>query len=96
MRLSRLSRFVAGRILDGAAMRDVSWEQAEHHFREAWHSDPSSPRHPMELGALFLDTDRPEIARPFLEDAVTLTPAAVPDSLASARARMLLAGLSEG
>jgi uncharacterized protein (TIRG00374 family) len=93
MRLSRLTRVVARKILGASVLEGASWETAEFHFTEARRIEPRNPRHTMELGALYLDTDRPELAREVLADAVARRPQEAVDSLAVARARTLLAGL---
>jgi Flp pilus assembly protein TadD len=84
---------VARKILGANVLEGASWETAEFHFREARRIEPSNPRHTMELGALYTDTDRPELAREVLADAVARVPREAGDSLAVARARTLLAGL---
>jgi uncharacterized protein (TIRG00374 family) len=93
MRLNRVARLIARKVLGASVLEGASWEQAEYHFREAWKYDPTSPRHAMELGALYIDTHRPEMARAVLEEAVRLRPTEASDSLAEARARVLLQGL---
>lgn len=93
MRLSRLTRVVAREILGASVLKETSWEQAEFHFTAARRLEPWNPRHTMELGALYLDTHRPDLAREVLTDAVAQTPHEASDSMAVARARTLLAGL---
>jgi len=93
MRLNRVARLALRGILGASAFEGASWERAEEHFREAWRNDPASPRHPMELGALYVDTGRPGLAREVLAEAIRLTSRGASDSLAVVRARTLLAGL---
>ena len=62
MRLSGLKRFIAIKILGGAAMSDASWEGAESLLAAAATSDPEVPDHHYQLGVLYVDTDRPESA----------------------------------
>jgi Flp pilus assembly protein TadD len=72
-------------------MRNVSWETAEQHFLRAWELEPTNPRHAMELGALYTDSGRPELAREVLRQAVTIPVRAPADSLVVFRATVLLA-----
>jgi len=91
MRLNRVARLALREVLGASVLEGASWEQAELHFREAWRSDPTCPRHAMELGALYLDTERPALAREVLAQATRLIPREPSDSLALVRARTLLA-----
>lgn len=93
MRLNRLTRLVARKVLGASVLEGASWAEAESHFTAARRLEPWNPRHTMELGALYLDTKRPELAREVLADAVARVPMEAPDSLAVARARVLLDGL---
>ncbi|HSG09292.1 MAG TPA: flippase-like domain-containing protein [Longimicrobiales bacterium] len=93
MRLNRLTRLVARKVLGASVLEGASWAEAESHFSAARELEPWNPRHTMELGALYLDTKRPELAREVLSDAVARVPVEAPDSLAVARARTLLADL---
>lgn len=93
MRLNRVARVVLREVLGASVLDGASWKQAEAHFRQAWRSEPGSPRHAMELGALYLDTGRPQEARAMLTEAARLRPREATDSLAAVRARALLVGL---
>jgi hypothetical protein len=90
MRLSGFARLVARKILGASVLEGASWSCAEFHFEQAMRSEPESPRHAMELGALYIDTDRPEMARVVLSEAVRLAPREPSDSMAAARAQALL------
>ncbi len=96
MRLNRIARVVARKILGASVLEGASWEKVEYHFTMARRLEPENPRHAMELGALYIDTHRPELARAVLEDALALPAAAPADSLAVARARVLLAEVPQG
>ena len=52
MRLSRIERFVATRLLGGSALSAASWETARHHLEAAATHDPCSPQHHYELAKL--------------------------------------------
>jgi tetratricopeptide (TPR) repeat protein len=96
MRLNRVARLVLGQVLGASLLKGVSWQQAEDHFLAAWRGDPGSPRHPMELGALYMDTGRLALAREVLAEATRLIPREPADSLAAVRARALLLRLGPG
>ncbi len=89
MRMSRVARFVARRILGAKALEGASWDQAEHHFMRALELEPWNPRHSMELGMLYADTGRPEDAIVALEIAIAAPQARAGDSLAVDQARRL-------
>ncbi|HSW29454.1 MAG TPA: flippase-like domain-containing protein [Longimicrobiales bacterium] len=93
MRLNRVARLILREVLGASVLEGASWKQAEQHFRQARAADPGCPRHAMELGALYLDTDRPALAREVLAEAARIAPREASDSLAVVRARALLGGL---
>ena len=62
MRLSGFKRFIATQILGGKALSEASWETAESYLAAAARLQPEVPAHHYELGILYLDTDRPELA----------------------------------
>ena len=62
MRLSGFKRFIATQILGGKALSEASWESAESYLAAAARLRPEVPAHHYELGILYLDTDRPELA----------------------------------
>jgi uncharacterized protein (TIRG00374 family) len=97
MRLSSFVRFIAGRILGAEALDGASWEQAEYHFSRARELEPWNPRHSLELGVLYLDTDRPALGLEALRQAAGVPSIAqASDSLLVARATRLVAELQEG
>lgn len=55
MRLDRLTRFVALRLLGGGALKSASWEAAREHLERAERADPCVPDHHYELARLYLD-----------------------------------------
>jgi glycosyltransferase 2 family protein len=93
MRLNRVARLVLREVMGASVLEGASWEQAEQHFLQARAADPACPRHAMELGALYVDTGRPALAREVLAQAARIAPREAPDSLAVVRARALLASL---
>lgn len=62
MRMNPVARFLARRVLGAEALEGASWERAEYHFARAHALEPDNPRHAVELGVLYLDTDRPDEA----------------------------------
>ena len=74
MRLSGFKRFVATKILGGKALSGASWETAESLLAEAARLQPEVPSHHYELGALYLDTDRPELALAAFERTLASPP----------------------
>jgi hypothetical protein len=93
MRLNRVARLILREVLGASVLEGASWELAEQHFRQARAADPACPRHAMELGALYLDTGRPALAREVLAEAARSAPREASDSLAVVRARALLESL---
>jgi len=63
MRMNRVTRFVATRVLGGDALKAASWEEAEKLFLYAAQTRPEVPDYHYELGRLYEDTDRPALAR---------------------------------
>ncbi len=94
MRLNRVARLVLREVMGASVLEGASWEHAEQHFRQARAADPACPRHAMELGALYMDTGRPALAREVLAEAARSAPREASDSLAVVRARALLEGLA--
>jgi uncharacterized protein (TIRG00374 family) len=93
MRLSALTRFVARRILGASALEGASWERAEYHFGRAHALEPGNPRHSLELGVLYMDTDRPAEALAALRRAIAARPVHATDSVIVNRAIRLRASL---
>jgi len=59
MRLSRIERFVATRLLGGSALSAASWKTARHHLEAAATRDPCSPQHRYELARLYAERGDP-------------------------------------
>ncbi len=74
MRLSGLKRWIATKILGGKVLSGASWETAESFLAAAARLQPEVPTHHYELGALYLDTNRPELALAAFERAVACAP----------------------
>jgi uncharacterized protein (TIRG00374 family) len=94
MRLNPVVRFLARRLLGAEALEGASWDQAEYHFSRARDLEPWNPRHTLELGVLYMDTDRPSLGLEALREAATVPPVKeATDSLLVARAVRLVAAL---
>ncbi len=74
MRMNRVTRFLATRILGGEALRDASWERAEALLVFAEQARPEIPDYHYELGRLYEDTDRPELAAQEARHTMDLVP----------------------
>ena len=96
MRMGRVARFVARRLLGASALANVSWEAAEFHFAQALAIEPRNPRHSMELGILLADTGRREEAVSTLKYSIVQPPQTLADSLAVQRAARVLERLQRG
>ena len=90
MRLSGFKRFIATRILGGKALSGASWETAESFLVSAARLQPEVPTHHYELGTLYLDADRPELARAAFERVLACPPIHPADREVHVRARGML------
>ncbi len=86
MRLSGFKRFVATRILGGKVLSEASWESAESFLATAARLQPEVPDHFYELGALYLDTDRPQLALEAFQGVLTCPTAHPADRAVQIRA----------
>ena len=96
MRMGRVARFVARRLLGASALENMSWESAEFHFAQALAIEPRNPRHSMELGILLADTGRRGEAVSALKYSIAQPPETLADSLAVRRAARVLERLYRG
>jgi hypothetical protein len=62
MRLGRVRRFLAVRLLGGEGLAGASWQEAERHLSFAASRAPGVADHHWELAALYRDTGRPFLA----------------------------------
>lgn len=69
MRLGRIERFIARRLLGAKSLDGASWEKAEYHFKRAAELLPGDPLNWLELGALYVDTRRENEALAVLRQA---------------------------
>lgn len=90
MSVSGVSRFLGRAFLRGEALREASWEKAEHHLTRAVAEAPGVAMFQLDLGRLLLERDRTVEARAVLERAVTLAESHPPDRIFAREARRLL------
>lgn len=72
MRMGRMERFVAHRLLGAGLLGDLSWDGARRHLEDAERLDPCDPDHHYELARLYADRGDPEAARVELEHVLAL------------------------
>jgi tetratricopeptide (TPR) repeat protein len=92
MSRSGVSRFFGRAFLRGEALREASWEKAEHHLGRAVEADPEAAMYQLDLGRLLLATGRRDEGRRALTRAVELAEPHPPDQSFAREARRLLAG----
>ena len=90
MRLSGLKRWVATRFLGGKVLSEASWETAESFLAAAARLQPDIATHHYELGTLYLDTDRPELALAAFERLLACPPVHPADHEMYVRAREIV------
>ena len=93
MRLSRIERFVATRMLGGSALSAASWETARHHLEAAATRDPCSPQHRYELAKLYAERGDPTSAAQQLTELLRTPPMGRFESHIAELASTLLASL---
>ena len=94
MSVSRLERMVARVFMGNDAIKNTSWEQAEHHLAKAVEVAPDYPLFHFDLGQLLERRGRDDEAVTHLEQAATLPPVLVIDARVRERAHALLAKIS--
>lgn len=92
--LSGPARFFARTFLGGEVLGQATWENAERFLRRAAELEPDRVVHPLELGKVYLQTDRPAAARRELERALELPARDRHDCVYQAEARDLLQEIS--
>ncbi len=90
MSLSRLERILARLFMGNAAIREASWDEAEHHLARAVESAPDLVLFRYDLGALYEKRDRYEEAATHLREAVRLPAAEYIDAGVQEEAASLL------
>ena len=96
MHLSAFKRFLARLFGAGEGLRTASWESAEAHLNRAIELDPGAILHHLELGRMYMWTNRPAEARTRLLMALELPVDDPMDRVSRGEAQKLLQGLEEG
>jgi len=91
MRLNRVLRFLARKVLGGDVLGQASWDKAEYHLRSAAELAPEDAVNHLELGMALRDLDRPEEARQAFQRAASTAPRREADRRHIERALALLA-----
>ncbi len=91
-KLSWLERFL-GRLLLSADIPETSWEEGEFHLLESARLEPNRVRVHLELGKLYMRTDRQPLARRHFRLAVDAPVRRAPDFVFKARASDFLESL---
>jgi Flp pilus assembly protein TadD len=91
MRLNRMLRFLARKLLGGDVLGQASWEKAEYNLRSAAELAPEDAVNHLELGMALRDLDRPEEARQAFQRAALTVPRRAADRRHIQRALTLLA-----
>jgi hypothetical protein len=94
MRLSRIERFIATRLLGGSALSAASWETARHHLEAAVTRDPCSPQHRYELAKLYAERGEGTRAAEQLSEVLLIRPVGRFESHLSELASTLLESLT--
>jgi tetratricopeptide (TPR) repeat protein len=96
MHLSAFKRFLARLFGAGEGLKTASWESAEAHLKRAIELDPGAILHHLELGRMYMWTDRPAEARTQLLNALDLPENDLMDRASRREAQELLQELKEG
>ncbi|HET9947930.1 MAG TPA: tetratricopeptide repeat protein, partial [Longimicrobiales bacterium] len=90
MSLSRIERFIGRMRYDNDALRESSWEAAEHHLQAAVDLAPNTVQFQLDLAKLYERRGREEEARQALEQVLELAPVHPPDASLQRDAERLL------
>jgi hypothetical protein len=95
MRMNRVTRFLAIKLLGGSALAGASWDEAQRLLEAAATAEPCSPDHHYELARLHQDRGNDELARRELETVLALGIDAVRAEQVVAKANALIAHLEQ-
>jgi len=94
-RMNSVVRWIATRLLGGAALSEASWEEAERNLVFAEQRAPEVPDHHLQLANLYRDTGRPEPALAEIEHVLALPVTSAMDEAVRAEAIELRGKLEE-
>jgi hypothetical protein len=95
LRMSRVKRFLATRVLGGGELAAANWGEARRMLEAGAVGDPCSPDHNYHLARLYAEVGDVHLARERLAVILRSTPSSARDSVVTARAVELLAGLED-
>jgi hypothetical protein len=96
LRMSRVKRFIATRVLGASELSGANWDDARRLLEAAVVGDPCVPEHHYELARLYVDQDRIPLARERLHYVVGIVPHSARAQLVIQRATELLQSLERG
>jgi tetratricopeptide (TPR) repeat protein len=94
MRMNAATRWIATRLLGGAALRGANWADAEHNLAFAVAAAPDIPDYHYELAHLYEDTGRPELALQQARRVLAMGPSTAIEDNVDAKAEALVRRLS--
>jgi hypothetical protein len=95
LRMGRVKRFLATRVLGGGELAGATWEQARALLEAGALGDPCSTDHLYQLARLYADTGDGELARDRLRAVLRMAPANARDSVVVTQAAALMAELDQ-
>lgn len=96
LRMSRIKRFLATKVLGGSELAGATWEEARALLEAAAVGDPCSSEHHFQLARLYVETGDTELARERLRAVLRMPPASARDSVWLARSGELMDALKGG
>lgn len=96
LRLSRVKRFIATRVLGASELSGANWDDATRLLEAAVLGAPCVPDHHYELARLYVDRDRIALARERLRYVMGIAPQSARARLVIERAAELLQSLERG
>ncbi len=95
VRMGRVRRFLATRVLGGSELSGANWDEAQHLLEAAVSGDPCVADHHYELARLYVDRGEASLARDRLQQLLRLKLTASRDEMAIALAVVLLQQLEK-
>ena len=96
LRMSRIKRFLATKVLGGGELMGATWEEARRLLEAGVVGDPCSTDHHYQLARLYSETGDAQLARERLRWVLRMPPASARDSVVVVRAAELMDALDAG
>jgi len=96
LRMSRIKRFLATKVLGGGELAGATWEEARALLEAGVVGDPCSPDRHYHLARLYSETGDAELARERLRAVLRMAPLSARDSVVVMRAAELMNALGDG